>query len=59
MADRQFDEFVCVDCGSSVYSVPAIEPPPTQCATCRYLNEFVTDPRERDELRRRLMGRDL
>ena len=53
---RQHDEFICTDCGTYVYSVPPRDPPPTVCATCAHLNEFVVDPVEREELRRRLMS---
>jgi DNA-directed RNA polymerase subunit RPC12/RpoP len=54
--DRKYDEFTCSDCGASVWSVPPQEPPPSRCATCAHLNEFVADPVEREALRRRLMG---
>ena len=53
---RDHDAFVCAVCGFSVYSVPPRDPPPTVCATCAILAEFVDDPVERAELRRRLMG---
>jgi hypothetical protein len=52
------DEFVCTECGSTVYSIPPVDPPPTVCATCAHLNEFIADPVEREQLRRRLMGDD-
>jgi hypothetical protein len=52
------DEFVCEACGQSVWSIPPQSPPPTRCATCNFLDEFVTDPEEREELRRRLTGPD-
>jgi hypothetical protein len=50
------DEFVCTECGTNIVSLPPVTPPPTVCATCSWLNEYVTDPVEREELRRRLMG---
>ena len=51
------DEFVCRDCGSHVYSTPPQDPPPTVCGTCAHLNQFVHDPVEREEIRRRVMGK--
>ena len=48
------DEFICSDCGRTVISLPPMDPPPTRCALCHHLLEFVADPDEREELRRRL-----
>lgn len=55
MSERTHDEFVCTECVSHVYSTPPRDPPPTVCGTCANLNEFVADPVEREEMRRRLM----
>jgi hypothetical protein len=52
------DAFVCEACGQSVWSIPPQTPPPTRCATCNFLDEFVKDPGEREELRRRLTDPD-
>ena len=48
------DEFICPDCGRSIISLPPQEPPPTRCAVCLWLEEFVPDPVERDEIRKRM-----
>jgi hypothetical protein len=53
MADH--DSFVCADCGRQIYSFPAREPPPTICAGCDWLHEFIDNPKTRDLLRRRMM----
>jgi hypothetical protein len=50
---REYDLFTCCECGTSVYSHPAREPPPTMCSTCWHLEQHVDDPIEREELRRR------
>lgn len=50
------DKFICEDCGADIVSIPAVNPPPTRCATCTWLEEFVPDPVEREELRRRMTG---
>lgn len=47
------DEFTCLDCERLIWSVPPREPPPTRCAMCQWLIEFVADPAERAEIRRR------
>ena len=41
------DEFQCAGCGQYIISLPAQDPPPTRCATCTWMNEFVHDPAER------------
>jgi len=48
------DEFDCTKCGRHVYSLPPADPPPTMCATCVWLDEFIADPAEREKLRKRL-----
>ena len=55
-AARDCDQFVCTGCGVEIFSMPSQEPPPTVCATCRWLDHYVADPVEREELRKRLMG---
>jgi hypothetical protein len=52
--ERDCDEFVCTGCGRRVISVPPIDPPPTRCGACQYIDEFVADPVEREELRQRV-----
>jgi hypothetical protein len=52
-ADRDADEFRCAECGDDIISLPPLDPPPTVCALCRHLLEFVPDPREREAIRRR------
>lgn len=49
-----FDEFVCAECGQEIVSLPPCDPPPTICATCQWLDEFISDPVERERLRQRL-----
>jgi hypothetical protein len=51
-----YDEFVCRECGNEIKSFPPHDPPPTICATCRWLDEFVSDPVEREKIRARTMG---
>ena len=53
---RAADEFVCSDCGRTIYSLPPIDPPPTRCATCAWILEFIADPIERAAIRARLQG---
>jgi hypothetical protein len=57
--NRDHDLFVCRDCGADVYSFPAQDPPPELCSTCRWLDQYVSDPVEREQLRKRLMERDM
>lgn len=52
--NRDCDEFICTGCGLQIFSVPPRDPPPTLCALCQHLEEFVTDPVERETLRKRL-----
>lgn len=47
------DEFDCPDCGWHVYSLPPRVPPPTRCGLCLWLEEFVSDPAEREAIRER------
>lgn len=49
------DEFDCRGCGRHIFSLPPRDPPPALCATCEWLDEFVPDPSEREEMRRRLI----
>lgn len=51
--DREADEFRCTECGRDVVSLPAFDPPPTVCALCRHLLEFVPDAQEREAIRKR------
>jgi hypothetical protein len=50
----EHDEFVCTSCGRMIISIPPVDPPPTRCAVCQHLEEFVADPVEREAMRRRL-----
>ena len=45
------DEFVCDECRRLIYSLPPVTPPPTRCATCQWLDEFVANPVEREHIR--------
>jgi hypothetical protein len=45
--DREYDLFTCRECGTSVYSHPAQDPPPTLCSNCWHLDQCVDDPVER------------
>jgi len=54
MPEPTADEFTCVECGQHVYSLPRRDPPPTLCATCAWLDEFIADPEERERLREEL-----
>ena len=49
------DEFDCSQCGRHILSFPAREPPPTKCATCLWIDEFIRDPQEADQLRKQLL----
>jgi hypothetical protein len=51
--DCEYDLFTCSECGTSVWSHPAQDPPPTMCSTCWHLERYVDDPTLREELRRR------
>ena len=55
-AGTDCDEFDCPDCGNHIYSTPRRVPPPTGCATCQWLNEYVSDPEEREAIRQRSLG---
>ena len=55
-AGTDCDEFDCPDCGNHIYSAPKREPPPTVCCTCQWLNEYVSDPEEREAIRQRTLG---
>jgi hypothetical protein len=57
-AVHSHDEFVCPDCGQLICSLPARDPPPTICATCQWLRNYVPDLDERAELRARLAKED-
>lgn len=50
------DEFECDTCHRLIYSLPPHTvrgtPPPTRCACCTWLDEFVADPVEREQLRK-------
>jgi hypothetical protein len=48
------DEFECPGCGRLIISLPAREPPPTRCAICAWLEEFVPDPETREKIRARM-----
>lgn len=50
------DHFVCTDCGTEVYSFPVREVKQTRCYTCQWLFETIKDPKEREELRKKLAG---
>jgi hypothetical protein len=52
--DRSADVFDCPGCGRRIYSLPRRNPPPTLCATCTWLEEFVEDPVERAKLKERM-----
>lgn len=58
MKERTHDEFTCTDCDQLIYSVPPHDPPPTVCATCQWLNEFISDLVEREVVRARLQGEE-
>jgi hypothetical protein len=51
---RNCDEFDCASCGMHIVSLPPRDPPPTLCATCMWMDEFLLDPVERAEVLRRL-----
>lgn len=46
------DEFTCPDCGRLIISLPPRDPPPTRCAVCQWLEEFIPDPFERTAVRK-------
>jgi hypothetical protein len=48
------DDFDCIACGRHIISLPKQEVAPTKCATCTWLDEYVTDPEEREALRQKL-----
>jgi len=48
------DQFECPTCGAMVYNVPPRDPPPTHCFTCQWLIDSVSDPEERDAIRKRI-----
>jgi hypothetical protein len=48
------DEFVCPDCHRHIFSTPRRDPPPTVCAVCLWMREFVPDEMERKAMRKRL-----
>src|SRR5215471_3827030 len=57
MTQGSCNHFICTSCGIEVFSFPALETPPTKCATCVWLDEYIKDPVERSQLLKSL-GRD-
>jgi len=56
LAPVECNEFDCAGCGRHIVSFPPMDPLPTLCGACEWMNEFVPDPIEREKLRRRLTG---
>jgi hypothetical protein len=48
------DHFICADCKGEIHTFPPRNPPPTLCAVCAFIAEYIENPAERDRLRRRL-----
>ena len=48
------DFFICATCKREVYSFPFTGNDPYQCATCQWIDTYIDDPAEREELRARL-----
>ena len=48
------DFFICVTCKREVCSFPFTGREQFQCATCQWLDTYIKDPVEREELRARL-----
>ena len=55
MDEIAHDEFECSGCGETVFSFPPVIPPPTRCSVCVWLDTYIEDEDEREELRARLI----
>jgi hypothetical protein len=51
------DGFICEGCGYTIYQFGEASPGP-KCYTCKFLDEYILDPRVRGEMRALLGNQD-
>jgi hypothetical protein len=47
------DEFTCESCHRTIFSTPPRIPPPTRCALCTWMDEYIQDAKEREMLKQK------